>query len=666
MARDKGVYAPGELDRVKQRLGPVDDNEARRMQKILGGEIGSERLKSEAETRTESAPPKKPRRVVDIPVDDEAEKRRQRSEMPRRIPQARFSYFERIKIDSFCAEPLFGIKTPMQLFISKISFFKAPADLVSQHFVRYNLNEYYKHIEILVTTVRLVLPKGNSERTSKLKKLSHSAYLILDTFRQWKINLISQEIAKLQSRPRTVYVVDFQPMLREIYRPLYLLENLSIETDIEGAFNTLYKVMFLEAPTPETEADHKKMFNAIASYKYISESIHHLLYPLLMKNLAEECIAYEAFFTEYAEKYQRFLGVTEGDKIRSSMRPALQDFINEGEDSPEQDSVNQGVNNNEIQDLIDKSPEEKEREEEEQKAKVVEQKAFERGAAALEMLFPKAGWQRLNEYPDFYSYFAAILSFKKGCELISPLDPVQLALVLAAALEEIFAGFRSIRFRGKLELELNSVLDEWHDTFNEGFYNVYLKYIEEFVGVAQTSRGNVKTNYAMALINNIHWARRYYFFPLYEYKSGMPPTFQRKDIHSMFAISRRLRKVLTDIAADIESSNRLGGAKANAICDSIENPWEQISFEVANPISRRIDLLIPKEQRTNVCLVFFTIALATVLDNHMNSPYSIAYSGENKELFRSVNNEGREPILWVDKRTDVESIFKESLAQRKK
>jgi len=37
------IYAPGELDRVRGNLGKIDENEAKRVADILGGEVGTER-----------------------------------------------------------------------------------------------------------------------------------------------------------------------------------------------------------------------------------------------------------------------------------------------------------------------------------------------------------------------------------------------------------------------------------------------------------------------------------------------------------------------------------------------------------------------------------------------------------------------------------------------
>ena len=56
MAKDKAVYAPGELAKVRGNLGNLDNTEAKRMAQILGGEVGVERGEGKKVSRI---PPKK-------------------------------------------------------------------------------------------------------------------------------------------------------------------------------------------------------------------------------------------------------------------------------------------------------------------------------------------------------------------------------------------------------------------------------------------------------------------------------------------------------------------------------------------------------------------------------------------------------------------------------
>ena len=39
--KENAVYAPGELSRVRDKLGVTDHNEAKRMAQLLGGEVGT-------------------------------------------------------------------------------------------------------------------------------------------------------------------------------------------------------------------------------------------------------------------------------------------------------------------------------------------------------------------------------------------------------------------------------------------------------------------------------------------------------------------------------------------------------------------------------------------------------------------------------------------------
>jgi hypothetical protein len=41
--KPSAVYEPGELEKVRGRLGPVDESEARRIAQKLGGEIGTQK-----------------------------------------------------------------------------------------------------------------------------------------------------------------------------------------------------------------------------------------------------------------------------------------------------------------------------------------------------------------------------------------------------------------------------------------------------------------------------------------------------------------------------------------------------------------------------------------------------------------------------------------------
>jgi hypothetical protein len=661
----KAVYEPGELENVKKRLGAIDEKEAKRMQKILGGEIGVEKSPSSNAAGRQGGGFRKnasadvvskPKRTVEIappagdaPLPSEPLPRFQRS--------SPLPYNERVKMDVLAGSGEFGIKTVMQVLVSRLSLFKPPPDKVSPWFVKTNLNEYYRQIERLVTSTRLLFPRSNAELGNKLLKKSPQAFKILNTIRQWKLDAISSEIGRLQARPRNILVKDFEVVLREIYRPLCVLDKLDTEKDIRRAFNILYELLFMENPSNETEKQQTRITEALTSWQYVRFKLRLLLYPLLMKTIGEYFQEYEFFFMDNEDNYLLFLRLTEQDQI-------LPDSIPRNISVSDDEQGEAGVLGDTLSDV---DGTEKETPTPEDELSVSEAKAFERGIDILETLFPQSPWNKLEVFPDFYPYFSDVLEIKKNGELIAPEDPVQAALILSQIIEELLYGFRYIKFiETPNEKSLNSIVDDWHEAILEAFEKKYLLRINEYAHYFEHAGEKKTSTYAMNIASDIHWMRRYCFFPNYVNTPPTPPSFARKDVLPLYSTARRLRRDLTACAVAIEEANRFGGAAAAAVVHNIENPWEAYNFQVENPLSKRLDMLLVKSQRNNASLVFFTLAIAAVLDIYLNDKNSIAYKADLNTLFRTTG-ENPKPVFWVEKQSGTFALFKESAeAMRKK
>ncbi|GHU41621.1 hypothetical protein FACS1894190_09940 [Spirochaetia bacterium] len=671
MADKKAIYAPGELDKVKERLGPIDEKDAKRMQRLLGGDVGYEKTEAEKEREAAEArevlaakTKKKPRHIVEV-TQNNGEKNNDKAynKSGGIIPNIGVaSYRERVKMDICAGDTGFHIKTPWQVFVSRISFFRTPPDKVSLWFVRDKLNEYYTHIENLVTEVRLIFPRNNLERGTKMKKAFPFAFDVLNILRQWKIEVISSEISKIQSHPREVTVREFINLLREIYKPIFILRNLNTDQHIAEYFNQLYKVVYLENPSHETEKMLKNISVAVTAWQYISIQLSRRLYPLLMKILCVYYVPYDRFFTENEEKICLFLGISKEEQLHP---PSISDTVstmdkNSDDDNSEETETTDEESKENFEELSNKT-------EEERNMEAAETKARDRGLKILETLFPKAGWDRLSERTDLYPYFSDVLELKKSSDLISPYDPTQLALVLASVIEELLYGFRYIKFSRTYDggKSLNSFSEEWHKILQESFERVYLPRVSEYAHCFEHSSHQRTSPYIANLVNDLHWIRRYYFLPYYDYTSPTPPTFAKKNVVALYPLVRHLRRELTSFAAAIDAANKEGGAAMNLFVDGISNPWEKYSFEVENAISKRLNMILKKEQRTNVSLIFFTLAIVTVLDNHLNDSKSIAYNTDNSRLFRSSDEAGLVPVFWVEKQTNTFQLFKQSLEWQK-
>jgi hypothetical protein len=196
------------------------------------------------------------------------------------------------------------------------------------------------------------------------------------------------------------------------------------------------------------------------------------------------------------------------------------------------------------------------------------------------------------------------------------------------------------------------------------FGREYLPRIQEYCHILENSAESRTSNYAKRTLNELHWTKRLYFLPYYKFESIFPPTMKKSDVNPIYPEIRLMRKYLTAVAAGIEQGNRQGGAEKQAPCDGIDNPWVPYNFEVPNPVSFRLDSLLNSKRRNNASLIFFSLAVVTVLDHLVNSENSWAYDNRPGPLFRSVNGEGVMPLFGVETKIDADSIFKQAMKQR--
>jgi len=689
--KENAIYAPGELGRVREKLGVTDAAEARRMAGLLGGQVGTER-KIEPDT---SKGGKKP-----IPVESKRVRRNNlfdpeqegaRSVKPKTdaysgddpAATVKLSYGERVKIDQYSGQLAFEIKTALQVLTSMFSFLKEPVDYVSPRFVTVRMNEYYKKIERLVTAVRSLYPQTNVKRNNQLKRIAPFVFKLMDTIRSWNIEQLSINLAELQAHPRTVRVTDFTDILRNVYRPMFILEGLSIE-HIKSAFKLIYKILYIETPIEAKEKYQDIIRNIIISVADIRKNVQFGLYPLLMKLISDRYIVYERFFIERRRRFMAFLNVAENERLNvADLSPqqienidieTLQKELSEEETNGEEAKINgeegEAQEKKEEEDPNDPKVIERKAKEEAEKADL---KAREQGMIVLEALFPKAGWDKLEEYPDLYPYFADLYGMRRGYELIAPSDPLQQVSVILHILDDFLIGMRNINFDSAAGLdgnsarannELGDIINNWRRYIEDSFSRDYLSRLSEYCRLLENSADARMTPYAKKNLNELHWIKRLYFLPYYKFESLGPPPFPKQDIISFYAEIRKLRKSLTVIAKGIENGIRAGGAAAKAPCSGIRNPWERYNFQIANPVSRRMDMMLSPERRINATLVLFSLSVVTVLDYIVNNDNSWAYGTRPGPLFRSVRNEGISPVFGIEEKLDADQIFRESLKSK--
>ncbi|MDR2485600.1 MAG: hypothetical protein LBD55_09415 [Treponema sp.] len=673
MAKEKAVYAPGELSRIRNNLGNVNADEAKRMAELLGGEVGVEKSETPEKTGYTSGGGKgnrsksQPMRRIEILADDAGEKparlskksSKEKKPDPEDDPSIPInpSYLERIKMDRFAAQTNFEIKSIFQLPASYLSIFKKNPDFVNPGFITQKMADYYKKIESLVASTRTLFPRNNIKNNEQLRKMSPFMFSVLDVIRHWNIERISSDMARMQARPKTVKFSDFSEILRAVYKPLFILGRLDFEVHIKGSYKLLYKILYIDNPIDAKDKYQELIRSSLASYEEVSREIHYLLYPLLMKLLSDKWLPYHRFFLERKNRIMAFLNVTEKDRI-SPENMAQRDEKSLEEADPKNEEVK-------VQEPA--KPEEDPETAARQAANESERKALERGLRTLESLFPQAGWDKLDAYPDLYGYFAKVLDLKKGYELIAPTDPLLQVAILMRIMEELVFGLRYVSFEitEGIDGHLEEIVNNWRD-YETNFNQEYLARLIEYCQLLESSLDSRTSNYAKRLYAELQWIKRLCFLPHYRFDSVVASSIKKSAIPPLYPEIRRLRKYLTVVASGIEQGSKQGGAEKQAVCKGINNPWAPYNFQVANPLSLRLNALLGQPKRNNASLVYFTLSVVTVLDYFVNNEDSWAYENSSGTLFRSINGEGIIPQFGVDDKIDADALFKQVMKARKK
>jgi len=692
---DKEIYAPGELRRVRERLNVSDKSEAKRMAKKLGGEIGYERTLDEENKQAENPLSRStPKHRIELALNEnEVEKAlKEESFKAKDLPPEdnpditiKTSYWDRVRLDKLAGESQFDIKSPTQVLHSMLSLFTVPPDMVSGSFIKHRIPEYYKKIENLVLSTRSLFPRNNLLRNDRIKKSAPLVYAILNTIRYWDIERISSEITKIQGNAKHTTTGDFVHILRAVYKPLFILEYLDLESHIRAAYKVLYKALQVENHE-EANKQQETIRTALSSFIGVRHEVSYLLYPLLLKRVSATYVPYESFFMDRKNRIGAFLGVRDRDRIRPSLITIPNSFetphtIEAAAEEPARDANDENNAKNEKDEAKEheqqQQHEQEQREKEEQRraAQDTEKSAMGRGIKTLEMLFPKAGWERLSSFPDLYPYFAEVFDLKrKGVVNIAPTDPMQQVYILMRILEELFFGFRNISFKQTMDLggnqkdsgSLFDTINNWHRYLEVSFTNEYLPRLTEYVSILEGPREDRNSMYTKKIITELCWYKRGCFLPFYRFDSLVPVSFPKGQITSIYAKIRSLRSQFSILASNIEYANRAGGAGSHAPCDGMNNPWDHYIFEVPNPVSKRLNALLAPKARNNAALVYFGLAVVVVLDNLLNNQTSWAYTADASPLFRSVNGGGQVPLTGVDEHLDADAIFREALKQRQK
>ena len=664
-------YEPGELDRTKQRLGDLSPEEARRMAKLLGGEVGIEKSSAEIDEKYRKIGELN-RRRSDRFVPPAAK----RSERPATPPavrghrpkaheemQAGTGYFDRLRMDLLASRPEHQIKTRPSAFAAFFSFAVKIRDFVNPHFLLDADERFFKTIENLVLSTRQLLVRYSKSPHSLL----HIPYYeqLLGVIRDWDLEALNEEITRLQLHPKRVLIGECKELCRLVFRPIVRLMLLDPNYHIAQALKHIYDVDLASLPKNSPDAAKLKLAYTMGRDMILRTFIDlkQHLYPLLMKLASVKFRAYSDFFTDQHEEILALLSLDASDLIPPKQR---EEVVSQPRGEKEPDDISPESKEAEATPSADEATAEEGSAESEERAERPDlPEGVERGLELLDELFPQAGFKRVVEFPDLYPYFQPLLKLPRGVELISPEDPLQQVVVFIACLQEILYGFRSIKFNNigdesagwiATAERIESLTGNWHLFLDEIIGKNYISSLFEYCRQAEHGVSSLRgSDYLAKIESQLTWIKRRFFIPRLPGKliKGLRPNVA-SDLPRLPQTVHDMRALLERIIDDVK-----GGR-----LQSMENPWDDFQFAVESYLSKRLRLVLSRraspeeflEKRvSNVSLVFHSLLIVRALDyliNDEESFYPSAYEEMGTPLFRT--NESGDPLYNVA----VEDTFK--------
>lgn len=664
----KAIYEPGELDKTRKNLGEISPEEAMEIAQKLGGEIGVEKsqdfskalyksTKRYIKRGDESAKPK------DKPLDSAQVKEKketilhtqfktQKNNSTNILPAMRSQ--SRKLLDTIMMSSEYRIKPNYGIFTFIIQAIQGNNEKVSPQFVLHNLQQYFLNMQKFHVSVKNMINYTTDGFNKLLSQEQSNYYKSILFITGWNIEELQEQYKQLEAKAKNISIVKLIPFTKVLFRlilPIYYLGE-------ENIISFLKQVYTDNAPylkkSKETLMSHIK--EAASRWIYIYGQIAKGMYPILLRMTCNDFVDYPAFYIKRNANILQFLNLSKFDILlpESTKKTSSEIKIDEDEKNVEKEEKQT----------------EKEKKEQEQNAEAaIDSMLLERGIDILDNLFPDAGWKKISSKPDLYPYFQPIYNFEDGFNLIAPSNPMQVTIVLHRILEDFFQGLRNIKYSIDKEPEftiykdnINTVFSQWSSYREYQFEKVYLVDLKEYVNQAYTQSEFIKTTYAKKLLSNFFWQTKYHFLPHMPFElifmEKPSKDSQLSPLPSRVSFLKQMYKILV---------NRVDQNKLYAKDDKTKNTdiygaqglFHPYHFDIPNPISKRIDILLNKKKSlnaNNLNLIKYTLCILTVLDWWINNKESPANNVAASLPYRTSSEDGN-PIFYVTERTDIDRVF---------
>lgn len=520
-------------------------------------------------------------------------------------------------------------------------------DKVNPEFIQYILNDYLGHVQKCVAETRKMLPYEDQkffyEAFHQQDPVGYSAMLAISSF---DIRALGELLSRLQANPREVTVSQLSPFVRLLYRMLIRFYYLGSQ-GISRLYRSVHSLIVRELVPADPDSLKLHVTAAITEWVYILDSVCTGLYPLLLRMSSPVMLTMRQLMYDNGSKVLAWLQIAPSEVLfQKDLAPLVADgsaSVRVAEKEPEEDfslpdEVTQGLD-------------------------------------ILETLFPEAGWDDLESMPDLCPYFQPVLQFQDAFTQLAPDNPLHQTMIFFWILEELFQGLRLIKFEPlpatsvKDDVEdINRILEDWILYQESVFDKNFAVELKSYTHQIYTQPDFHKSPYGRKLLSNMYTLIKTMFLPYFDIKMYGTTRGPKDDRLPPFYVRvRRLKRLLSRYNAAIELAPEGSDQNSEGRVPGVVNPWSPYKFDIANPVSKRLDALCGGKHakgRTNALLIHYTLSVLNVLDWWINNKDSYAYTIPCEYLYRVIEPGSAVPAFGVTPRTDVDQIFQRSLKAR--
>ncbi|MBE6344721.1 MAG: hypothetical protein E7063_03385 [Spirochaetaceae bacterium] len=656
-------YEPGELDKTRKNIGEIDKEEAAKMTKILGGEIGLEKsapvdenaLKKVRTARMMRTGERRTPRYREPPVVQKTENTTKEPETEEKVqttPKQKkeslpvISTKERAKIEKLMMSPDYRIKQNLGFFNFFSTLTKSGQEKVSPIFVSITLKAYLLRIQNFQTRVvefQKLVPESFQKKIDSDDDLKFKFVKVVSG---WNTLEIESKYQELDKHANNLTITMMIPFIRSVYKLLLTLYYLGENRVAEILQNLLAEL--------NQYADAKKdkiqvvLRDISTEWSYVYNRVIKGLYPLLLRMCSQEYMDCHTFFIKQLPKIFNFVGITKFDILlpQKKQSPAALQI----QEQEKQEEKNEALR------------------QQEQK----EMELINSSLRILDRIFPGAGWLELDSLPDMYPFYQPLYNFPDGLNLVAPENPLQIIIILIKIIEDLLEGCRNIGFSDEQVKEeakgtvagdtLMQIMNDWSAYRETVFDKLYVPYLKEYVNKLYSQKEFPHTQYGKRLISNMQWHTFYNYLPHMKFEqlllekptneSKMRPLSLRTEL-----LVKELRRIT--VAADV-------AAKNNTQLQEIPTMFNSYTFDIPNVVSNRLDVLLGAKRNkeggraNNLNLLKYTLAAVSVLNWFTGNKNSPAYQVTNVPMCRLSEEDGS-PIFSVQGRTDQHSLFVQSI-----